>query len=36
MGYPTPIEWTDATRNPIGGCSIAAHRGTRKSLPGRG
>jgi hypothetical protein len=22
MGYPTPIEWTDATRNPIGGCSI--------------
>lgn len=22
MGYPTPIEWTDATWNPIGGCSI--------------
>lgn len=24
MGYPTPIEWTDATWNPIGGCSIAS------------
>jgi protein gp37 len=22
MGYPTDIEWTDATWNPIGGCSI--------------
>jgi protein gp37 len=22
MAYPTPIEWTDATWNPIGGCSI--------------
>lgn len=22
MGYPTPIEWTDATWNPIGGCSV--------------
>jgi protein gp37 len=22
MGYPTKIEWTDATWNPIGGCSI--------------
>jgi protein gp37 len=22
MGHPTPIEWTDATWNPIGGCSI--------------
>jgi len=22
MGYPTPIEWTDATWNVIGGCSI--------------
>src|SRR5574341_811905 len=22
MGYPTNIEWTDATWNPIGGCSI--------------
>jgi protein gp37 len=22
MGYPTPIEWTDSTWNPIGGCSI--------------
>jgi protein gp37 len=22
MGYPTGIEWTDATWNPIGGCSI--------------
>jgi protein gp37 len=22
MPYPTPIEWTDATWNPIGGCSI--------------
>lgn len=22
MGYPTHIEWTDATWNPIGGCSI--------------
>jgi protein gp37 len=22
MGYPTPIEWTDATWNPVGGCSI--------------
>lgn len=21
MPYPTPIEWTDATHNPIGGCS---------------
>ena len=21
MGYPTPIEWTDATWNPVGGCS---------------
>lgn len=24
MPYPTPIEWTDATWNPIGGCSIAS------------
>src|SRR6185436_21098034 len=24
MGYPTGIEWTDATWNPIGGCSIAS------------
>lgn len=24
MGYPTPIEWTDATWNPVGGCSIAS------------
>jgi protein gp37 len=22
MGYPTPIEWCDATWNPVGGCSI--------------
>lgn len=22
MGYPTPIEWTDATWNPVGGCEI--------------
>lgn len=22
MGYPTPIEWTDATWNPVGGCDI--------------
>ncbi|HEX2255637.1 MAG TPA: DUF5131 family protein [Afifellaceae bacterium] len=22
MAYPTPIEWTDATWNPVGGCSI--------------
>lgn len=22
MGYPTPIEWTDASWNPVGGCSI--------------
>jgi protein gp37 len=22
MGYPTPIEWTDATWNVVGGCSI--------------
>lgn len=22
MGYPTDIEWTDATSNPVGGCSI--------------
>ena len=30
MGSPTHIEWTDATWNPIGGCSIKspgfAHR----------
>lgn len=24
MPYPTPIEWTDATWNPVGGCSIAS------------
>lgn len=24
MGYPTPIEWCDATWNPVGGCSIAS------------
>jgi protein gp37 len=24
MAYPTGIEWTDATWNPIGGCSIAS------------
>jgi protein gp37 len=24
MAYPTPIEWTDATWNPIGGRSTAA------------
>ncbi|MGH6875927.1 MAG: DUF5131 family protein [Rhizomicrobium sp.] len=24
MGYPTNIEWTDATWNPVGGCSIAS------------
>lgn len=24
MGYPTAIEWTDATWNPVGGCSIAS------------
>jgi protein gp37 len=24
MAYPTDIEWTDATWNPIGGCSIAS------------
>jgi protein gp37 len=22
MPYPTPIEWTDATWNPVGGCSV--------------
>lgn len=24
MGYPTPIEWTDATWNPFGGCSVTS------------
>lgn len=24
MAYPTPIEWTDATWNPVGGCSITS------------
>lgn len=24
MGYPTPIEWTDATWNPFGGCSVVS------------
>lgn len=24
MGHPTPIEWTDATWNPITGCTLVS------------